>query len=314
MAGNIITVFGATGAQGGGLARAILADKGGGFSVRAVTRNPNSDNAKVLAKAGAEVVKADLDDPASVRKVMERAYGAFCVTNFWEHFSPQKETAQGRTLGEAAKSARLKHVIWSTFEDTRHYIPLDDDRMPTLQEHYKVPHFDAKADANQYFDPATTTFMCTSGYMDNMIFFGWGPQRAEDGSLCMVFPMDDVKLPLIAAEDIGKCAYGIFKRPNEYRGKTVGVAGEHLTGSEIAKAVSEALGEPVAYNAVPPEVYRSFGFPGADDVGNMFQFKRDFADDYQGHRDLAESRKLNPELLTLKAWLASNASRIPIPD
>lgn len=316
MAKKIIAVVGATGAQGGGLARAILRDEGGEFAARAITRNPESDKAKALAAQGAEVVRADLDDGASLERAFEGAYGAFCVTNFWEHFSPEKETAQGRNLAEAAKAAGIRHAIWSTFEDTRDYVPLDDDRMPTLQGRYKVPHFDAKAEANKHFEElgVPTTFLLTSGYMDNLIHFGWGPQKDADGNLFVVFPMDDVALPLIAVEDIGKCAYGIFKRGDEYIGKTVGVAGDHLTGTEIAAALSQALGKPIAYRAVPADVYRGFGFPGAEDIGNMFQFKRDFPHVFAKNRNLEESRRLNPELQTLQQWLAENAAKIPLPE
>jgi len=88
---KLIAVVGATGAQGGGLVRAILADPSGGFAVRAITRKTSSDKAKELARLGAEVVSADLDDAASVKRAFAGAYGAFCVTNFWEHFSPEKE-------------------------------------------------------------------------------------------------------------------------------------------------------------------------------------------------------------------------------
>ena len=313
---KLIAVVGATGGQGGGLARAILSDTSGAFALRAITRNPESDKAKALAAKGAEVVQADLDDLASLTQAFTGAYGAYCLTNFWEHFSPEKEKAQAKNMAEAAKAAGVKHAIWSTFEDTRDYVLLDDDRMPTLMENYKVPHFDAKAEANQYFTDlgVPTTFLLTSGYWDNMISFGWGPQKGPDGQLVVVFPMDDVKIPMIWVEDIGKCALGIFKRGEEYIGKTVGVAGEHLTGTEIAEALSEALGKPVTYNAVTPAVYRGLGFPGAEDIGNMFQFKRDFTEVYTGHRNLDESRRLNPELKTLRGWLSENAARIPIPE
>jgi uncharacterized protein YbjT (DUF2867 family) len=316
MAKKLIAVVGATGAQGGGLARAILNDTNGEFAVRALTRKPESESAKTLASHGAEVVKADLDDPASVERAFHGAYGAYCVTNFWEHFSPEKEKTQARAMAQAAKTAGIQHAIWSTFEDTRDYIPLDDDRMPTLQGHYKVAHFDAKAEANKFFKElrVPTTFLLTSGYFENLIFFGWGPQKAPDGSLFLVFPTDDVKIPLIAAEDIGKCAYGLFKKGKEYIGRTIGVAGDHISGKEMAAALTEALGRPVAFNAVAADVYRGFGFPGAEDVGNMFQFKRDFAEVYQGNRNLGLSRELNPELQTFRAWLKENASRIPIPD
>jgi uncharacterized protein YbjT (DUF2867 family) len=311
---KIIAVVGATGQQAGGLARAILSDPGGEFAVRALTREPGKDQAKALADAGAEVVQADLDDEASLERAFTGAYGAYCLTNFWEHFSGQKEIDQAASMARAAKSAGIRHAIWSTFEDTRDWIPLDDDRMPTLQDKFKVAHFDGKAEANRLFTDAgvPTTFLLTSFYWENFIFFGLGPQRGEDGVLAVTYPMGDAKLPGIAVEDIGKCAYAIFKRPDEFIGKTVGVAGAHLTGVEIAEAFTNALGEEVRYNVVEADVFRSFGFPGADDVGNMFQFKRDFNADYCGARSLEVSRSLNPELQTFDQWLSANKDRIPI--
>jgi uncharacterized protein YbjT (DUF2867 family) len=230
---KIIAVTGATGAQAGGLARAILDDPSGEFALRAVTRDPGKDAARALADRGAEVVQADLDDEASLRSAFDGAYGAYCLTNFWEHFSGERETAQGGNLARAAAAAGVQHAIWSTFEDTRKSIPLDDDRMPTLQEKYKVVHFDAKADADHFFTDAgvPTTFLLTSFYWENFIFFGLGPQRGKDGVLAVNYPMGDKKLPSIAVEDIGKCAYGIFKRGGELIGQTVGVAGEHPTGA-----------------------------------------------------------------------------------
>jgi len=311
---KIIAVMGATGAQGGGLARAILADADGPFALRAITRNPSSEKAQALAAQGAEVVQADLDDRASLEAAFQGAYGAYCVTNFWEHFDPRKETAQGENLAAAAAAAGVRHAIWSTFEDTRDWYPLDDDRMPTLQEHYKVPHFDAKADANHFFTDAgvPTTFLYTSGYWENLIYFGWGPQRGEDGTLAITYPTGDAKWPSISAGDIGACAYGIFKRGDELIGKTVGVSGEHLTGAEMAEGLSRVLGEEVTFNAVPADVYRSFGFPGADDIGNMFQFKAEQGDDYRGARSVEFSRSLYPGLTSYASWLEANADRIPL--
>ena len=135
---KVIAVVGATGAQGSGLVRAILNDADGGFSVRALTRDVNSDKAKELARAGAEVVAANVDDPESLKSAFAGTYGVFCVTFFWEHFSPEQEQAQAKAMAQAAKHAGVKHVIWSTLEDTRKWVPLSDDRMPTLQEKYKV--------------------------------------------------------------------------------------------------------------------------------------------------------------------------------
>jgi hypothetical protein len=152
----------------------------------------------------------------------------------------------------------------------------------------------------------------TSFYWENLIYFGMGPQKGPDGKLAITLPMGNKKLPGMANEDIGKCAYGIFKKGAEFIGKTVGIAGEHLTGEQMAAALSKALNQVVRYNDVPPEVYRSFGFPGAEDMGNMFQFKRDFEQAYCGARDLAMSRTLNPALQTFDSWLAQNKNRIPL--
>ena len=311
---KIIAVVGATGAQGGGLVRAILADRNGPFQPRALTRDVNSPKAKALAAAGAEVVAADVDDPATLRRAFEGAHGAFCVTFFWNHFSPDKELAEAASMAEAAKQTGLAHVIWSTLEDTRRFVPLDDDRMPTLMGKYKVPHYDAKGEADALFTRAgvPTTFLLTSFYWENFIYFGSGPKRGPDGKLALLMPLGDATLPSIAAEDIGKCAFAIFKRGKEFIGRTVGIAGEHPSGEEMAAKLTRALGEKVTYQDVPPEVFRGFGFPGADDLGNMFQFKRDFNDYYRGARSIEFSRSLNPELQSLDQWLQQNASRIPI--
>jgi uncharacterized protein YbjT (DUF2867 family) len=311
---KVIAVVGSTGAQGGGLVRAILSEPAAGFTARALTRKPDSDKAKALARQGAEVVGADLDDVESLKRAFAGAYGAFCITNFWEHFSPEKEFAQAKNMAQAARHAGLQHVIWSTLEDTRQWVPLSDNRMPTLMGKYKVPHFDAKGEANKLFTEAgvPTTFLLTSFYWENFIYFGSGPQRGPDGKLALTFPVGDKKLPGIAVEDIGKCAFGIFRRGKEFLGKTVGIAGEHLTGAQMAAALTKALGQKVRYNAVEPDVYRGLGFPGAEDLGNMFQFKRDFNDYFCGARSLEFSRSLNPALQTFEQWLAKNKDRIPI--
>jgi uncharacterized protein YbjT (DUF2867 family) len=314
MAEKIIAVAGATGSQGGGLVRAILNDPSGGFRARALTRDVNSEKAKELAKLGAEVVAANVDDFESVKKAFEGAYGAFCVTFFWQHFSPVQEVVQATNMAKAAKETGLQHVIWSSLEDTRRWVPLSDNRMPTLQGKYKVPHLDSKGEADHIFKDLDlpVTILLTSFYWDNFIWFGMGPKRGPDGKLAITMPMGDKKLPGIAAEDIGKCAYGIFKAGKQFIGKTVGIAGEHLSGGELAAAMSAALDQDIKYNDVPPEVFRSFGFPGAEDIGNMFQFKRDFNEDFRGARNVEATRALNPELQNFKTWLSQNKNRIPL--
>ena len=311
---KIIAVVGATGMQGGGLVRAILDDADSAFAVRALTRDVNSEKAKALAEAGAEVVAADVDDAASIQKAFAGAYGAYCVTFFWEHFSPKKELQHATNMARAAKDNGLTHVIWSTLEDTRKWIPLTDDRMPTLMEKYKVPHFDSKGAANPVFTDlgVPTTFLLTSFYWDNLIYFGMGPKKGPDGALAITFPLGDKKLPGIAGADIGGCAYGIFKKNDAFINKTVGIAGEHLTGAQMAAALTTAFGQEIGYNEVTPEAYRGFGFPGAEDLGNMFQFKRDFEEYFCGARSLDFTRDLYPGLQTFAAWLDANKSRIPM--
>ena len=310
---KIIAVLGATGAQGGGLVRAIMSDESG-FTARALTRDVKSEKAEALAKLGAEVVEADVDDAESLKRAFQGAYGAYCVTFFWAHFSPEKELAEAKAMAEAAKHSGLQHVIWSTLEDTRKWVPLSDSRMPTLMGKYKVPHFDAKGEANQLFTELglPATFLLTSFYWDNLIYFGMGPKKGPDGKLAITLPMGDKKLPGIAAEDIGKCAYGVFKKGGEYIGKTVGIAGEHLTGEQMAEALAKALAQEVRYNSVTPEAYRSFGFPGAEDLGNMFQFNCDFEQAACGARNVDVTRALNPALQSFDMWLSQNKSRIPL--
>jgi uncharacterized protein YbjT (DUF2867 family) len=313
---KVIAVLGATGAQGGGLVRAILDDPNGGYAARVLTRDVNGARAKEFARLGAEVVAVDVDSPESLNQAFQGAYGAYCVTFFWAHFSPEKEMAEVKGMAAAARAAGLKHVIWSTLEDTRQWVPLSDNRMPTLQGKYKVPHFDAKGESNHFFTDAgvPTTFLLTSFYWDNFISFGMGPKKGPDGKLGITLPMGDKKLPGIAAEDIGRCAYGIFKKGGEFIGKTVAISGENLTGAQMAAIFTEVLGKAVQYNSVPPEVYRSFGFPGADDLGNMFQFKRDFEEYFSGVRNPSFARTLNPALQDFKTWLTQNKNAIPMED
>jgi uncharacterized protein YbjT (DUF2867 family) len=311
---KIIAVAGATGAQGGGLVRAIMADRHGPFTARALTRDPASEKARALAALGAEVVQADVDDPASLRRAFAGAHGAYCVTFFWAHMKPEQELAEARSMATAAKAARVPHVVWSTLEDTRRLVPLSDDRMPTLGGRYKVPHFDAKGEADAFFTEAgaPTTFLVTSFYWDNFIHFGMGPKPGPDGTLALTLPMGGSRLAGIAAEDIGKCAYGVFRKGTDLVGTTVGIAGGHLTGTQMAAALATALGQPVRYHEITPETYRGFGFPGADDLGNMFQVYRDFDQVLCETRSLDVSRALNPELQSFDQWLARNRARIPL--
>jgi uncharacterized protein YbjT (DUF2867 family) len=309
---KVIAVVGATGAQGGGLCNAILNDPQGGFTCRAITRDPSKEKAQALAARGAEVVAADLDDVESLKAAFKGAYGAYCVTNFWEHFSAEKEKAQAKNLATAAQAAGVKHAIWSTLEDTRKLMSPDDTRMPMLQEKYRVPHFDAKGEADAYFAGVPTTFLIASFYWDNLYSFGAAPRKGSDGVYSWAFPMADKRMAGIAVEDIGLVAYGIFKAGPDYIGKRVGVASEHLTIPQMGAQISKALGiGPVRYDDVSADVYRAFGFPGATEMGNMLQIYRDFEKEITEVRDPAATRKLHPGLLTFDQFLAKYQDRIP---
>lgn len=304
---KIITVFGATGRQGGALAQAILSDVSGPFTVRAVTRRPESDRAAELTRLGAEAVRADLDDEATLAPAMEGAHGAFLVTNFWEHMSAEREKTQAAALARAAAQAGVRHAIWSTLDDTRECIPLDDDRMPTLQGAYKVPHFDAKAEADHYFEEADvpTTFLRTTFFWENLLSTAM-PQRGEDGTLFIAIPMGEHRLSGIAVEDVGRTALEIFRHGEEYIGKTVSIAGEHLPVARMAEGLSEVLGEPVVYRPMDPDSFRALEFPGADESGNMFQYYADCEEQFTRARDLDTVRSLNPALQDFTTWLAAH--------
>lgn len=309
---KIIAVMGATGAQGGGLVRAIQADAAGPYRARAITRDAKSEAAQKLAALGAEVVEANVEDSDSIVRAFTGADGAFCVTFYWAHLDPEREIAEAHTLADAAKQAKVGHIVWSTLEDTRKWVPLSSDQMPTLLEHYKVPHFDTKGESNRFFQGAPTTYLLTSFYWDNLIFFGMNPKPDGQGGYLFTLPTGDAKMPGIAAGDIGKCAYGVFKQGESAIGKTIGISGEHLSGAETAAILSEVLGINCRHNAISPAEYRALGFPGADDLGNMFQFKRDFEDDFRRARDPAVARALNPELQDFRAWVTANKDRIPL--
>jgi uncharacterized protein YbjT (DUF2867 family) len=280
--------------------------------VRAITRKVDSPAARALASQGAEVVHGDLDELASLERAFGDAHGVFGVTNFWEHFSPERELTQAGNIARAAQNAGIRHMIWSTLEDTRERVPLSDTRMPTLMKRYKVPHFDAKGEADALFRHVPTTLLRTSFYWDNLIHFGMGPKRGADGSLNFILPMGDCRLAGIAAADIGACAFGIFRCGTELIGRTVGIAGDHLTGTEMATALATTLGEPVRHVAMVPRDYARLGFPGADDLANMFQYYQDFSTEFLAQRPIALSRELHPGLMSFAQWLTVNGSRIPL--
>lgn len=315
MAGKkIIAVMGATGAQGGGLVRAIAADAGGPFVARAVTRKTDSEKARALQQLGVEVVAGDADDPPSLERAFAGAYGAYAVTNYWEHTDPVREGRQGEAMARASKKAGLQHVVWSTLEDTRLLVPVGDERLPTLMGKYKVPHFDSKADVDATFarEAAPTTYLLAAFYWENFIYFGMGPRVGADGNLVLAMPLGGAKLPGIAAEDIGKCAYGLFRRGPSTAGQRFGIAGDTLSGPQFAEKMGRALGRTVVFQDVPFDVFRGLGFPGAEDLGNMFEYQAMLGQEFYDARSVEKSRELAPGLQDFDTWLAKRAKEIPV--
>ncbi|MFJ8313003.1 MULTISPECIES: NmrA/HSCARG family protein [unclassified Streptomyces] len=317
---KIIAVVGATGAQGGGLVRAILDAPDSGFRVRALTRDTESPRARALAERGAEVVQADLDDEAAVHRAFADAYGAFVVTNFWAPLTPEQEAARDRAQMEidqahvaarAAKANGLRHVVWSTLEDTRPYFAHLGRTVPTPLGTYAVPHFDAKAEANAAFTAlgVPTTFLQTTFYYEAFTQ-GQGPHRDADGKLVLTLPLAGNPMAMIAADDIGRTALGVLGRGVRFVGRTVSIAGEHATGDELAAAFTELLGEQVTYRPQTYEQARAAGYPSAVEVANMFEFYSEASAYFTGARDLDLVRRLNPRLESLDAWLARHRAEI----
>ena len=286
----------------------------GGYACRAITRDPESAAARALSDQGATVVRADLDDYDSLVRAFDGAYGAFCMTNFFVTLlrragngaGGEPGARGGRRRGAATRSGRRPRTPASGTRSTT-------TRMPTLHGGYKVPNWDGKGEGDRFFAAAgvPTTYLLTPFHWEAFVFGLGAPQPGPDGVRTLAMPLGDARLPGITAEDIGRCAYAIFQDPARFVGETVGIAGEHTTGDELAAGLSDVFGEPVRYQHVPAEVFRELPFPGADLAANMFQF---VAEDngYGSRRDVALARSLNPSLVGFTEWVAATRGRVPV--
>lgn len=294
---KLITVFGATGNQGGAVARALL-DKG--YKVRAVTRNPDNANAKALQGLGAELVQVkDMEDAASLEAAIKGAYGVFLVTNFWGLLGENPETAydreiaQGKAVADVSKKLDVKHLVFSGLELVKDIIGKP------------CPHFDGKGIVEKYLDeigvPNTSTRY--PFYYEN--FIGFAPQKNDDGTYSMAWPMKGA-MDAVSVADGGPAVAAIFDNPDEYIGKKVGFSGDKMTMSEYAAIISKVTGKTLKYNEVPYEVFAKFPFPGADDLAVMFEFY----DIGNPHRDIEKTRKLNPATLSFQQWAEKNKDKL----
>ena len=292
---NTILVFGATGAQGGSVARNLLAR--GRFAVRAFTRRSDSPAAQALRDLGAEIAQGDLDDPASIRAALEGCYGAFGVTNFWEQF--EKEEQQGRNLVQAVADAGVKHFVYSTLP---HIAKATGGAL-------RSPHFDYKAEhedlARSRGIPAT--FIHVPFYYENFLYF-FPPRPAGDGTYAFGFPQGDTPMAMMSVADVGLIVAPLFEHPDAYVGKVLKLAAEEEPVTVYAEAMSRASGATIRYTHVPRETFAALGFPGAEDLADMFEYYRTLIPSRR--REIDECRALAPELQSFETWLARNADKL----
>ncbi|GAB2832025.1 NmrA/HSCARG family protein [Ferruginibacter profundus] len=291
---KIILVTGATGAQGGSVAKALLAQNK--FAVRILTRNANAQNAIALKELGAEVITGDMNDIESLKAAMQDCYGVYGVTNFWEHF--ESEYQQGKNLVDAVKATGISHFVFHTLPD---YNKLSSGKFPT-------PHCDIKAALQEYTKllgiPAT--FLQVAFYYENFLNF-FPLQKAADGTYYFGFPQGKTRLAMVSVEDIGGMVATIFDHPVEYIGRTVGAVGADDTCEKYAAVMSKVLGKKIKYNYIPHEVYAAFDFPGAGEIANMFEVQRLYIPNRQ--IDMIESYGLNPDTQTFETWLKENKNK-----
>jgi uncharacterized protein YbjT (DUF2867 family) len=290
-----ILVVGATGAQGGSVARNLLAR--GKFAVRVLTRNPESEKAQALRALGAEVVKGDLDDRASLDAALQGVDGVFGVTNFWEHFA--HEEVHGRNLVEAVAAAKVKHFIFSTLP------PIAKETGGAL----KSPHFDIKAEHEELARSLgiPSTFIHVPFYFENFLYF-FPPRPAGDGSFQFGFPQGDRPLAAMSVEDVGRVVAPMFEQPEQWIGKVVKPAGDEIPASEYAAIMSRTTGADIRFAHVPRETFAALGFPGAEDLADMFEY-------YRLHipsrvNDIASCRARAPELQNFATWAARNQEKL----
>lgn len=292
MAGKkTITVFGATGAQGGSVVKALLQDKS--FAVRAVTRDVTKPAAQELKKAGAEVVCADLDDETSVKAALKGAYGAFVVTNFWEHMDKDKEIKQGKQIADLCKQLELQHVVYSGLENV---YKLTGGKL-------EVPHFDSKGVVEEYIRQIKVpmTSVRLAFYFENFLTL-CKPQKSQDGKTYqLVIPMGDIPMDGISVMDFGPIVCSILKNPSEYTGKDIGLSADKLTIKQYAEIMSEVTGKTIVDSKITPEAYVKLNFPIVQEMYSMFLFYQ-----MRPGRNVELTRKLNRNVKTFKQFMEAN--------
>ncbi|GAB4815164.1 hypothetical protein N2152v2_002210 [Parachlorella kessleri] len=312
MAAKVVAVSGATGQQGGATVDALL--RLGGFSVRALTRDPSSNASKELAGKGVEVVRADFDDVESLKSAFQGADAVFAVTDFWKAcgLDPFKEYQQGRNLVDAAKATGVSHFLWSTLEDTR---PLTKGVLEPITGPYTVPHFDAKSEVAEYAKEqlgGKETLVITSIFHENLLpGAAMAPNKLPDGSFILALPAGNAKTAWCATADIGNVAAAVIAAgPEKFGGKTVPVAGDHLTWAEVGEAIAKLTGKKVVAVTPPADAWVQqvvgYGVPelAARDLANMCIYYEKVG--MLGPRSVEETKAVYPDVMTLEAWLTKH--------
>lgn len=263
MGKRIVTVLGATGAQGGGVVSALLEQ--GDWQVRAVTRNARSDAAQRLAESGCEVAEADLNTPASLDRALRGSYGVFAVTNFWDRGTRMSEFEQGRNLVHAAKAAGIKHFVWSTLPD---YQALSNGK-------YSVPHFTSKARVDAEVEAAgfsRYTFVEAPFYFQNFLTIH-APRKTSDGRELWRYPADKDKcrFPCGDINELGKIVAAALNQPDKAgRGQHLALASDYLSWQNLVDILN-SQGHKLEFEQVSAEEYDGF-FPSAKEFRHMMNF------------------------------------------
>jgi len=288
-----ILVTGATGTQGGATVRALLA---WGCPVRALVRDPGADAARALAGQGVSLVQGNLDDPASLRAAMTGVHGVFSMQTFMAPGGLSAEVRQGRAVIDAAAATGVRHVVYSSVGGA--------DRASG------VPHFESKWTIERHLRQSgiPSTMLRPTFFMDN--FLAFGPEVVDGTVVVRLALKPDTRVQLVAAEDIGIFAALAFEDPDAYVGRALELAGDELTGPEMAVRFGDRAGMPARFEQLDlAEVAANPWIPYSHEIAVMFEWFQ--TDGYRA--DIPALRAAHPALLTFGDWLRGLGWRPAVP-
>lgn len=282
-----VLVIGGTGAQGGSVARHLLAD--GSWRVRCLTRCLDSVPAVALADAGAEVVEGDMADRESLDAALAGCEAAFGVTNYFEHLEAEYEL--GARFLDAVIDSAVEHLVLSTLPSAR------DLSGGALD----VPHFEHKArlEALVRQKEIVATFVHVAFYYENFLY-NCPPRRQDDGSYAFGFPLGAASLQAVAVGDVGGVVATILRRPEVFQGKVVKIVGDERPAAEYAAIIGAVTGRTVRYQHIPRDIFASLPIPGAAALADMFELFRSHSP--ADSKDLAESLRHYPGMASFEHW------------